>query len=319
MNIDGKIFKRAEERYEREKHARELERARKLDETMRKIPRIAEIDGELKRLGMKIVEVYFSGTDIEARIDAIKRNSNRLIAERRQLLVKNGYPEDWFDDKNLCPKCGDTGYVNSGLCTCLLDVYKKEQENELADLFNLASGELDIDLNAYSDKDDDKLGMSPRTYVKNVAALVKTFAQKLGTGAQNLYLRGDGRADKLPFAAHIARNAIDKGLYTVYAPAFSFFRTLEDERFGRDEEAKSETERFYKSDLLIIDDLGTEQTTAYAAAVLLNIINKRFADKKTTVITSDISVDDIAVRYSPQTAFRIGENYTNVFIPRAGT
>ncbi len=318
MNIDGKVFKRAEERYVREKHARELDRARRLDETMRKIPRIAEIDGELKRLGMKIVEVYFDGADVEARIDAIKRSSNRLVAERRQLLVKNGYPEDWFDDKNLCPVCGDTGYVNSHACACLLSVYKKEQEIELADLFNLAPGGLDIDLNAYSDAADDKLGMSPRTYVKNVVTLVKTFAQKLGNGGQNLFLRGDGRADKLPFAAHIAKSAIDKGLFTVYTPAFSFFRTLEDERFGRDEEARSETERFYKCDLLIIDELGTEQTTAYAAAVLLNIISKRFADKKLTVITSDISVDDIAVRYSPQTAFRIGESYTNVFIPRAG-
>ena len=42
MNIDGKVFKRAKEKYETEIHLRELEKARMLDELSAKMPRIGD-------------------------------------------------------------------------------------------------------------------------------------------------------------------------------------------------------------------------------------------------------------------------------------
>ena len=133
MNIDGRAIKSAEEKYEKKKHSRELLRARRLDDTERAIPRISDIDIELKQLGLKTVEIYLDGNNVSEKIDSIRKSSKRLLTERKQLLIKNGYDEDWLDDKYACPKCGDTGYVGSQFCSCLLDLYKKEQENELSE------------------------------------------------------------------------------------------------------------------------------------------------------------------------------------------
>lgn len=315
MNIDGKALKKAEALYEKKKREHELEKARRLDAVSQRYPRIEEINGELKRLGLRIVEAYFEGSDIDERINGIRRQSNRLLAERRRLLESNGYPEDYLDDKSFCPKCGDTGYVGSQMCACLLDLYRKEQENGLSELFGLSSGQLDNVLNEYSSGVDKENGINSISLIKKIINEIKCFSEKMGDISQNLYLRGVGSSNEIIFLSYIARAAIQKGLFTIYTPAFSFFRTLEDERFGKDIIAAEEADRYYKCDLLIIGELGTEQTTSYAAAVMFNIITKRYAEKKTTVISSALNSDDMAMRYNLQTAYRIKEYYKQLYIP----
>ena len=101
MNIDARALKRAEVLFEKKKHEHELEKARRLDALSQRYPRIEEINGELKRLGLRIVEACFEGEDTDERIGGIKRQSNRLLAERRSLLETNGYPADYLDDTSF--------------------------------------------------------------------------------------------------------------------------------------------------------------------------------------------------------------------------
>ena len=63
------------------------------------------------------------------------------------------------------------------------------------------------------------------------------------------------------------------------------------------------------ADLLILDDLGTELTTAFVQSALYQIVNTRLLERRSTILSTNLMPDDIARRYSPQTASRIEGEY----------
>ena len=68
-------------------------------------------------------------------------------------------------------------------------------------------------------------------------------------------------------------------------------------------------ERILNCDLLILDDLGTEMTTAFVQSALYQIINTRLMEKKSTILSTNLMPGEIARRYSSQIASRIEGEY----------
>ena len=62
-------------------------------------------------------------------------------------------------------------------------------------------------------------------------------------------------------------------------------------------------------DLLIIDDLGTELSGNFVTAALYNVINDRLLAGKPMVISTNLNIDELARRYSPQIASRLQGNF----------
>ena len=51
-------------------------------------------------------------------------------------------------------------------------------------------------------------------------------------------------------------------------------------------------------DLLIIDDLGTEMANSFTASSLFNCLNERLIRQKSTIISSNLSVDELKQNYT---------------------
>ena len=68
-------------------------------------------------------------------------------------------------------------------------------------------------------------------------------------------------------------------------------------------------ERILNCDLLILDDLGTEMTTAFVQSALYQIINTRLMTKKSTIISTNLTVSEIRRRYLQQVASRLEGEY----------
>ncbi len=66
----------------------------------------------------------------------------------------------------------------------------------------------------------------------------------------------------------------------------------------------------FQSDLLILDDLGTEFLTVVTAAELFNIINTRFLERRPTIISTNLSPGDFEKQYSDRITSRLLGNYT---------
>ena len=58
-------------------------------------------------------------------------------------------------------------------------------------------------------------------------------------------------------------------------------------------------------DLLILDDLGAEFSSAVAMSSLYNIINSRIARGVPTIISSNLSFDELKTRYPESIVSRI--------------
>ena len=94
----------------------------------------------------------------------------------------------------------------------------------------------------------------------------------------------------------------------MYDTAGHVFRVFEDEKFGR-EEAGEDVERVLRCDLLILDDLGTELTTAFVQSALYEIVNTRLVERRSTILSTNLMPSELGRRYSPQAASRIEGEY----------
>ena len=105
----------------------------------------------------------------------------------------------------------------------------------------------------------------------------------------------------------------EAGFSVVYDTAGNIFAQFELKKFRRGaqdaQEAKDETRRYLNCDLLILDDLGSELTTQFTQSALYELINGRLVGGKRTVISSNLSMEEAAVRYSPQIASRLEGEY----------
>ena len=134
------------------------------------------------------------------------------------------------------------------------------------------------------------------------------YAHNFGKRPANLLLFGRPGLGKTHLSAAIAREVSGKGFSVVYDTAGHVFERFEAQKFGRDE-AERDVERVLNCDLLILDDLGTELTTAFVQSALYQILNSRLLEKRSTIVSTNLMPEAIGQRYSPQIASRIEGEY----------
>jgi phosphotransferase system glucose/maltose/N-acetylglucosamine-specific IIC component len=108
---------------------------------------------------------------------------------------------------------------------------------------------------------------------------------------------------KTHLSTSIAKEVLKKGYTVVYESAQNIFDLFEEKKFGRDPDA--DTDRFLNADLLIMDDLGTEHITQFTVSVLYNLINERTNKCKATIISTNLSPDELKLTYKPRIFSRL--------------
>ena len=67
---------------------------------------------------------------------------------------------------------------------------------------------------------------------------------------------------------------------------------------------------FLDCDLLIIDDLGTEYTNSFIASQFFTCINERLLHRKSTIISTNLSLESLADLYTERSFSRITSSYS---------
>ena len=316
MAYEQNVLRRAAERLEGQRRRREEEQNTRRREIYAAIPRVAEIDRQLRRTIVDIIAASLrQGNDPVPAIGAVRDKNLDLQAERAELLVAHGYPADALDDKPACPRCSDTGWRGAVMCDCLKSLCAQEQIKELSKLLDLGEQSFDtFSLDVYSPSPWRGSGISPRENMEMVYEICLNYAQKFGRFYfNNLFLSGAPGLGKTFLSACIARTVSENGFSVVYDTAVNIFSRFEDRKFSRDaedtREARDETRRYLSCDLLILDDLGSEMTTPFVQSALYTLINSRLTADRRTVISSNLSMEDVRRRYAPQIASRLEGEY----------
>lgn len=315
MPYDGSVIRNATEQLNRnaQRHRAEFERRRR--EIYLRVPRLQTIDRQLSQTVRQAAQTALrKGVDPMPALEQAKRQNLSLQQQRKQLLAQNGYAQDALTYKPLCPLCNDRGWRGSEMCQCLKDLCGKEQIKNLSSMLNLGSQSFDtFDLDYYSPVYDASIGSSPRNMMEYAQDVCFQFANRFPHGNQNnLFLTGNPGLGKTFLSAAIARLVSEKGYSVVYDSAVNVFNRFEAQKFGRDSQASQDIDRYLTCDLMILDDLGSEMNSPLVQSSLYQLINGRMLSERSTVISSNFSLDEIAHRYSSQVYSRLSGEYLTV-------
>ncbi|MCR5467776.1 MAG: ATP-binding protein [Lachnospiraceae bacterium] len=298
----------------REYNDKQIRNQRILDERKKelyaKAPRLKEIEKSISSIAVSSAAKMLSG-DTGA-IDELKIRLDALKNERNELLNQLGYAPNYLTEPPYdCKDCRDTGYIDNNRCHCFRQraidlVYTQSNLGNI-----LADENFDNFRFDYYPKDDinptTKLSSyeSMKTFVQKVKDFINDFDSKF----ENLFLYGDTGVGKTFLSNCIAKELLDTAHSVIYLSAFQLFDILRDADFERDSESMLQGDNISNCDLLIIDDLGTELSNSYTNSALFNCLNERILNKKSTIISTNLSVELFSDTYSERIMSRIYSNY----------
>ncbi len=288
---------------ERRRINAEAEADRRCAEVREKSAEIEAIDAELSGTGMRLFKAALSGEDLAP----LRARNEELNARRRQLIVALGYPEDYTDVHYTCPRCSDTGYVGgTKVCSCLREELIKATiaSSGIGNLIERQSFD-NFELGLY--RGDEKIFSVMKSNLDAARSFVENFREKRG----NLLLVGKTGTGKTHISTAIAREIIKMGFDVLYDTAQNIFSDFETDRFKNSySQTEPKADKYLECDLLILDDLGTEFVTPFTLSCLYNLINTRQNRGLSTIISTNLSPDELSKRYEDRIYSRlIGSGY----------
>ena len=287
---------------------------KRLEEIYKKFPRIKELDNTISS---ESVDAGIAALDGKPeKLSALKDRIDALVKERNEILISGGYNTDYTDEHYQCNECKDTGFIGNEPCGCFKAavtdlIFEESNIKDIIARENFGT----FSLNYYSDdlKDYDReLQCTPYKNMSHVLLKAKLFAENFSEENKNLLIYGNTGLGKTFLANCIAGKALENGHTVLYYTTFGLFDLLSKYSFRYDDYPKEELvcrEGLLTCELLIIDDLGTEQTNSFTNTQLYSIINERLLNKQSTVISTNLTPGEITERYGERIFSRLTQHY----------
>lgn len=281
----------------RERH-RIIEERKK--EVYEKVPEYRSIEKEIAVLSVKAAKASLSGS----KVDDIDEQIENLHIKKNLILTNAGFSINYLEPPYNCPLCKDTGFIEGTACSCYrqaaLDIAYKQ-----TNVINLIKEE-NFDNISY----EYQIGENLERFMK-AETLSKDFVNTFDTADRNIIFMGTVGTGKSFLSNCIANEIIKQGYSLIYFSAISLFENISSYKFGKSTKDfhSNPLEDIYSCDLLIIDDLGSEIVNQFVCSELFEIINERHLRKKSTVISTNLSLKDINDRYSGRIFSRLCSYY----------
>ena len=297
--------------YERQLKTKDLMEQR-YQEVTTAIPELPELDKEIRVLALAHAKARLTrqdgAADLSSDITAISR-------KKEQLLISHGFSSDYLKPVYTCPDCQDTGYIAGKKCSCLEKeivnfLYSQSNLKDILDYENFSHFNLEYYPDDYT---EEATGLTPRDNIRNVLSAVRAFIKNFSTESGNLLLYGNTGVGKTFLTNCIAKELLDKSYTVVYLTSVKLFDILETNKFDKEisrTEKEASLSYILASDLLIIDDLGTELNNSFTSSQLYHCIDTRLTRHCSTIISTNLSFDDLREHYSERIFSRITSNYT---------
>lgn len=280
------------------------------NEVYERAPKIKEIDHMIATYSVASARRLLDG-DTKA-LAQLKAQIASFRHEKSVILHELGYPDDYFEPVYTCPDCKDTGYINGKRCHCFKQqaidlVYTQSNIKDVLAVENFQTFSYDY----YSDDEiDATTGLSSLATIKSAVLKCHEFINEFDDSFRNLLLYGDTGIGKTFLSNCIAKELLDTGHSVIYFTAFQLFDILSKGVFEKDAEALAMHQSIFDCDLLIIDDLGTELANSFTTSQLFLCLNERILRKKSTLISTNLNMRQIADIYSERVLSRISNSYT---------
>ena len=314
MSLNQNAFALIMQEYdERQRRIRE-EVKRKKEFVYEKNPRIREIERKIATVSVSCTARAIGG-DEEAGKER-SRLISQLKQEKESIYREMGLSPDFFEPRYECPKCRDTGYVDGKKCQCLKQAiinYVYDQSN-LKDAIE-GEGFKGFSLKYYDKEFIDPLnGNTPYEQARIAYEASLDFVNTFNREFKNLLFLGNTGVGKTFLSSCIAKEVIKKGFSVMYFSAISLFEVWAKGQFEKNEDARAQQDEIIGTDLLIIDDLGTEVANSFTHSSLFHCINERMIMKRPVIISSNLTLEELTGVYTERIISRIFQNYSIIWM-----
>lgn len=316
MNPD--ILKNIEREYEQKRTLAEKNTEYLKNKIYEEHPKLAEIDSLIKNLGIEASKATLMANDDEKKeiLDTLSIKIEELKKEKEKILNNTGVS---LKPNYECDKCKDTGYITTNyeteMCSCmkqkLIDIsYNKSNLYRLKNE-NFANFNEDL----YADTPNiEKYGInvSPRENIIKIKKSALEFIENFeSTNQKNLLFTGTAGVGKTFLSGCIANEILNKGYTVLYQTSPLLLDSIFNYKYSQKSSSSKELyDSLFNVNLLIIDDLGTENLTTAKLTELFTIINARLLNPKTkTIISTNLSLEMLAKNYDTRVLSRLIGNF----------
>lgn len=298
--------------YNQRQFQNKYEQEQRITEVYERLPQIRQIDDAISTQAVACAKRLLEG-DLGAR-QRLKKQISDLREEKATLLEIYGYASDYMDMQYHCKECQDTGYVRGKKCHCFKKeeirlLYSQSNIQEILEKENFSA----FTFSYYDNKEViSQIGMTVTDYMKKIYRLCREYVERFNQKGGNLIFTGSTGVGKTFLTNCIAKELIDRFQSVIYLSANNLVEIFSKNKFHYDtEQEMRETYQYILDcDLLIIDDLGTELNNTFVSSQLFHCINERLLRRKSTIISTNLSIDKLRDTYSDRISSRIISQYS---------
>jgi DNA replication protein DnaC len=271
------------------------------DEIYEKIPRIREIEESISTCSIRQAERMFDNAPNA--LEDLKQELSSLRQEKELLLTSHGYPADYLEMHYTCPDCQDTGYIGRKKCHC----FRRE---EIRLLYSSSHLEAVLTEENFSRLSYDVYDQEQRAAMPAIIRSCQDFIHNFNEEFQNLLFYGPVGTGKTFLSNCIAKDLLDQGYSVIYFTSFQLTELFSSTISGDNEHFHQCYEALLESDLLILDDIGAELANSFTVSRLFQVLNERALARKSTMISTNLSLQEFRDIYSERIFSRITSSYT---------
>ena len=312
MHQEDYHYRRLLRNYEETRATHLREQKARRERIYEELPELAALDRRIAESSVAAARSALDGDS--AALDKLAANNQMLSEQKQQILQAAGYSADCLELTYTCEDCKDTGFIGQEKCHCFKQAltfalseastvpHLLEKEN-----FNTFSFSYYDDMTA-----DSQLQLTPRENMRKIIADAKQFVEDFDTAGRSVLIYGNTGVGKTFLTNCIAKALLDTAHHVVYLTSHALFEAFESHHFDHNEQPESSSlyQYIFHCDLLIIDDLGTELSNTFTNSMLYTCINERQLHRKSTVISTNLSLEQLRDRYSERIFSRITGSYT---------
>ncbi len=313
MAMDEILLGKAFERKAAQRSRREAQYEQRRRRAFAAEPLLAENDAAMRRAASEaVLAAIRHGGSGKEQAEEFRMLNLELQKREAELLKACGLGEDYLKNEPECELCADTGYMGPSVCLCVKNIYARLQTKALDEKLDFEKHNFSrFDLTVYSPTVDRRRGISPRENMENILEYCTDYAYSFGKESPNLAFFGSTGLGKTFLSACIAHVVSQRGFYVSYGSAVEIFSLYEAEKFSRGVQSEQSSAAYTDCDLLVLDDLGTEMVTQFTLSALYTLINTRLMHGKKTIISSNLTLEELKRSYTPQIVSRLEGEYRN--------
>lgn len=273
------------------------------------LPHIEAIEEEINKLCVQLsISSFKPIKNREEFLKNLREKITDLRIKKSELLVANGYSIDYLSLHYRCKRCNDTGFIGANRCEC----YKKKLvklyygNSELSEML-VSNNFSNFKYEYYPTSRRDDNMKSPR---KNIEEILKTsmyFIETFSDSKDNLLFYGSSGTGKTFLTHCIAKELLDRGNLVIYKTSEELLKNLREVKIENNAELE---DLLINCDLLIIDDLGTEQINNFSKTELFNLLNRKLIKGKKMIVSTNYTLEDLSKIYSERITSRLFGNFS---------